>query len=557
VRFARLVLHAALAGVYGGIVVALFLLLGNPAAAAGGEATLAATLLPVIFAYTLAAAIAWPLLYAGLRFFASHPLRLEGFSLRYLMGFHVANAGVILYSGWTTLSRFRKVLDPAAIDRLAATCLALSLAWAFAAVVTLVPRLRRGFWPQATAAALALAALLVAGRSGRPPASPPGPVAAEAPGRVAPPARRLVLLNFDGADLDTVLTLQAQGKLPAFSRLSQEGAYGRLRSLVPCEAAVTRTTLVTGKLPYRHGVQDGQARRFFNLDPWIQVAPVGIGFDFLQAPFLERRTLAVTDRTSLALWEIVALAGGAGDAAGWEIDPDEEGTPGRVAPGSGPPPAWLQDFMDPEAIDRNDPLSRALILEIARALEADARIMGDLERLLGEGRPGVAALSFPGLDRVAHHFLRYTRPGDFGNVSEREIDLYGKAMEGYYRRIDGIIGTALDAGGEGMVLFVTSSHGMDPVPLRERLWPAAGRGAPRSGTHEEGPDGFLFARGPGTRRGLMLGKGSIADAVPTALYALGLPLARDLDGSILTGAFEEAYTFENPVTVIRSYEAGR
>lgn len=545
-----------MAGVYGGIVVALFVLLGNPTAAAGDEATLAATLLPVIIGYTLAAAIVWPLLYTGLRFFASHPLRLDGFSLRYLMGFHVVNAGVILYSGWATLSRFRRVLDPAVVDRFAATCLALSLAWAFATVVTTVPRLRHRFWAQAAAAALSLAALLVAGRSGRPPVSPPGP-AAVTPGRVPPPARRLVLLNFDGADFETVLTLQAQGKLPAFSRLSQEGAYGRLRSLVPCEAAVTRTTLITGKLPYRHGVQNGQARRLFQLGPWIEVAPVGIGFDLVQAPFLERRALAVTDRTSLALWEIAVLSGGVGDAAGWEIDPDRERDPGGAAPVSGVSPSRLEEFMDPEAIEGDDPSTRALVLELARALEADARVMKDLERLLGERRPGVAALSFPGLDRVAHHFLRYTRPMDFGNVSEREIELYGRAMEGYYRRIDGIIGAVLDSGGEGTVLFVTSSHGMDPVPLGERLWPRAGGGAPRSGTHEGGPDGFLFARGPDTRRGQRLGKGSIADAVPTALYALGLPLARDLDGSILTGAFEDAYTFDNPVTVIGSYEAGR
>lgn len=557
VTSARLVLHAALAGVYGGIVVALFLLLLNPAAAAGDEATLAVTLLPVVIGYTLTAAIAWPLLYGGLRFFASHPLQVDRFSLRYLMGFHVANAAVILYSGWATLSRFRRVLDPVAADRFAATCLALSLAWACAALVTIVPRLRRGFWPQAAAAGLALASLLVAGRAGRPADAAPGPLPDEAPGRAPLPARRLVLLNFDGGDLETILTLQAQGKLPAFSRLIQEGAYGRLRSLVPCEAAVTRTTLVTGKLPYRHGVRNGQARRFFNLGPWIEVAPVGIGFDFLQAPFLERRALAVTDRASLALWEIVGLAGGAGEAAGWEIDPDRERASGGAASVSGPLPSWLEDFMDPEAIERNDPTARALILEIARALEADARIMKDLERLLGEGRPGVAALSFPGLDRIAHHFLRYTRPRDFGNVSEREIDLYGRALEGYYRRIDAIVAGVLDGGGDGTVVFVTSTHGMDPVSLGERLRPRSGGGAPRSGTHEKGPDGFLFARGPDTRRGHRLGKGSIADAVPTALYALGLPLARDLDGSILTGAFEDTYTFDHPVTVIGSYEAGR
>jgi len=79
------------------------------------------------------------------------------------------------------------------------------------------------------------------------------------------------------------------------------------------------------------------------------------------------------------------------------------------------------------------------------------------------------------------------------------------------------------------------------------------RGGLRSGTHSVGPDGFLFARGPFVRRGHRFGKGSIADVAPTALYALGLPVARDLDGGILAGVFTARFTFRNPVAVIDSY----
>src|SRR5207247_9101385 len=98
----------------------------------------------------------------------------------------------------------------------------------------------------------------------RPAGAPPtGPSPAEARPALttAPPARRLVLLNFDGADLDTILTMQAQGKLPAFSRLVQEGTYGRLASILPRVASVTRATLVTGLLPYRHRARRAPSRR--------------------------------------------------------------------------------------------------------------------------------------------------------------------------------------------------------------------------------------------------------------------------------------------------------
>src|SRR2546422_7262813 len=73
VTFPKLVVHAALAGLYGGLVVALFLLLANPAVGATGDVR-AATLFIIVLAYALASAVVWPVLYAALRFFASHRL---------------------------------------------------------------------------------------------------------------------------------------------------------------------------------------------------------------------------------------------------------------------------------------------------------------------------------------------------------------------------------------------------------------------------------------------------------------------------------------------------
>jgi len=364
-----------------------------------------------------------------------------------------------------------------------------------------------------------------------------------------------VLLNFDGADFDTVMTLQAQGKLPAFSRLKEEGAYGRLKSVLPCAAAVTRATLLTGKLPYRHGVRDARARRLFGGGPWIEAVPEDLAFDVLLAPILAVRFTDVSDRRSLALWDIVGGAPGRGGAAGWEIDLDH----GTAGPPEPPRAAQgLLDDLDPEALRASDARSRDLVGRLATAVEADGRVLEALRGMRGDRGPDVVALSFPGLDQVAHVFLRYARPADFGNLTDRELDLYGPVLERYYRRIDAIVGRALQADGEeSTLLFVTSSHGMAPLPTGRRLLAALTSSDGLSGTHQDGPDGFLFAHGPQVRRGQRLGKGSIADLVPTALYALDMPVAQDLDGSILAGVFTSRYTFDHPVAVIGSYEAWR
>lgn len=587
VTFPKLVVHASVAGLYGGLVVALLLALGNPGAALRGGAGV--SLLVVIAGFAIATGLFWPLLYAGLRFFARHPLRLPWLSLRYIVGFHAVNTAAILTAGWVMLSDNRAALGPRDAERLASACLWLSLAWLVAAAITIVPRLRRRAWVQAAAGATAVVALVMAASGGipapaaealvtgslspppggAPGAGPPpegmGPIPrasselrSQGPGGAAPAPRRdaaahrLLLLNFDGADLDSILTMHAQGRLPAFSHIIREGASGRLVSLRPCVAPVTRASLATGMLPYRHGVRSSRAVSVLRRDPWLEVTPPGIGFEVLLAPVLARRFLGVSDRTTPALWEIGGRMGFAMASDGWDTDLD---TASRAVPGTGP--KWFADLLDPEALRLQEAESRALVAEVARAAAADEEVIGAMRRAREGDDRRIAAFSFPGLDRVAHVFLRYARPAEFGNVSERDIDLFGPVLERYYQRIDAIVGESLAQGPGDTLVLVTSTHGIEPMTLGARFLKEMTRGGPWSGVHDRGPSGFLFALGPNVRRGQQFGKGSLADVVPSALYALGLPVARDSDGTILTGLFSEAYTASHPVTVVGSYGKAR
>lgn len=60
--------------------------------------------------------------------------------------------------------------------------------------------------------------------------------------------------------------------------------------------------------------------------------------------------------------------------------------------------------------------------------------------------------------------------------------------------------------------------------------------------------------GDGLRAGTFLEDARLVDLMPTLLYALRLPISRDLDGRVLTGAFETAYLARNPLTFVPSYE---
>jgi hypothetical protein len=544
----RLVLNASVAGLYGALVLASFLRLLHP-----GPRVLdwAMGLLPVVVVYTVAAAIVWPLLYGAARFFASRPLRVPRFGLRYVMSFQVANGAVILAALLDTLWRDRKVIEPDAGAQLKVLGAGVAAGWIYAAVVSVVPRLKRSNAMQASAAGLALAALLAPVLT----PAPTGPRAAVPAGPGPPAARplaaRLVLLEFDGADLEDILSLQAAGKLPSFSRLLREGSYGRLLAFVPCDTAVAGTTVVTGRLPYRSGVRGPWARDLLGRPLGMQVVPGGIGFDLLLAPFMTRRALSPRDRGGPALWDIAALAGGWAVTSGWDVVLDVAGPP---APASEEVRRRLAtEFLEGEAPPGDVAAEGDRLAELARAEAADVAVARGLAA--PPPGPGVLALAFPGIDRIAHRFLRDARPEKFGNVSRAEIDRWGFVVERYYARIDAFVGRALEARGPDGWLFVASAHGMEPAPLRRRLAMALlGREA-TAGYHDDAPPGFLFALGPGVQAGQPFGRAAIADVVPTALYVLGLPIARDLDGSIVEQILDPADVLERPAILIDSYGA--
>jgi hypothetical protein len=107
----------------------------------------------------------------------------------------------------------------------------------------------------------------------------------------------------------------------------------------------------------------------------------------------------------------------------------------------------------------------------------------------------------------------------------------------------------------GEILVVVSGYGMEPVPLWRRLLDGATGGSGMSGTHAGAPDGFLMAVGDGVRPGAVLSSASVLDVAPTLLYLIGLPVARDMEGRVLTEIVDEDFAQAHPVTFIPSYES--
>src|SRR5262249_55683907 len=190
--------------------------------------------------------------------------------------------------------------------------------------------------------------------------------------------------------------------------------------------------------------------------------------------------------------------------------------------------------------------------------EAPGRIDRAYDRIareLSATRPAqVTFTRFQSLDPIGHYFLHYATPSDFGDVTDEERRRWGPVLERHYGLVDESIGRALAALGPDDLLLVVSGYGMEPLgPVRrvvERII-----GDPElSGTHEGAPDGFLLAYGWSVVRGRLPTRASVVDVVPTVLYFLGLPVARDMDGYARTNLFQPSFTEDRPITFIPTYD---
>src|SRR6476620_7599431 len=69
-------------------------------------------------------------------------------------------------------------------------------------------------------------------------------------------SRRVLTIVLAEATLDLLAPWAEAGKLPVFSRMMSQGAWGRLRSQMPMVTPQLAGTLVTGRSPGHHGLMD-------------------------------------------------------------------------------------------------------------------------------------------------------------------------------------------------------------------------------------------------------------------------------------------------------------
>lgn len=385
---------------------------------------------------------------------------------------------------------------------------------------------------------------------------------------------QLAVVAVDAATLDAVLPLAEQGRLPFLAASLESGAYGRLEPLEPVREDPLWVTLSTGLLPYRHGFVGNRVYETVFLGDRsagssFRLLPVGMSFE-AWGTWGRGRPADRRDAHASSLWTVLSRLGLETAVVGWPAtSPPSADVPfvlsdrffeggaetGEVRPTQLAQRARLFETrtgdLDPDLVARfgEDP-APGVLRQLCRDLWRR-----DLAFFLLDREPLDAIfLRLPGLGEVSRRHYGGFEAVRFEGSTEEESVESARLLTAYYGELDSFLARLWESMRGSRLLVIVSTHGAEGADGLDELLRLVLRRPARAGQVDEDVPGIFLLRGDDVRAGTMLQETRLVDPMPTLLYGLGLPVARDLDGSVVTDAFDPAFLARQPLSFVPSYE---
>jgi len=383
-------------------------------------------------------------------------------------------------------------------------------------------------------------------------------------------SRPVVVLAIRSLPYDWLLTLSGEGNLPFFSRMQREGFVDRMEPFPSTSSKALWASLVTGKLPYRHGVTGrfsyktlltGPTDRFQILPSWVGFRAWGL------IPPVTRISASLPSGDSLPLWamfERIELASAVIDWPSAIPGPQASAVIGETFLRDPSATGAITSTIDVEQLRRlirnaripkNDLTKRLQDLPererdaVRTAIARDQAVLAITTDLTKQHRfaLALAALNSVGDTLAALHSISNTLPP--------ASTTRGAMIRALIGQLDSWLDQLKTALGPDSVLVVVSPSGPAPPSL-----PATPFAALQELLRFEdigANEGFVIVSAQGTIHRENPLPAHVIDLVPTVLFAAGLPVARDFDGRVLTEAFREDVLSTRNMSLVPSYEATR
>jgi hypothetical protein len=381
----------------------------------------------------------------------------------------------------------------------------------------------------------------------------------------------LCVVGIESATLDAILPLAEQGYLPFISTILGDGAHTRLTSLRPATRSSLWATLATGKLPHRHGIVGEHLFDvpFLEEGAYLNLLPLGLAMESWGVSQPTRPVDASTLRV-IPLWEIFTRLDIPTSLVGWPLT--QPSSPGvhsvlseRFFESGGSEFIAPQELLErarlfQTPVDKIDPViaSRFGIDPPQIVLEALAQDLWrrDLALFLLDQSPQIENLflMLPGLSEISQRYFGGFSAVQFQGVLTPESEQAAQLVAAYYTHLDDLLARLWESSPRPMLMVVVSTHGMEGPSGWRELKRRALRQPAVEGFMDSGTGGLLMLLGEGIAPGVVLRSAELVDIVPTLLYGIGLPSARDLDGIVLTDIFDRGFLARQPLTFIPSYE---
>src|SRR4051812_22802328 len=251
--------------------------------------------------------------------------------------------------------------------------------------------------------------------------------------------------------------------MPNMRRVLDEGAHGELTSVVPWYTIPGWASLMTGANPGRHGLLH-----------WVRS---GVG-DYWESRRTGRPFTASTDLGLPTFWDVAGAAGKQVAVVNmpltfpaWPVHGVMVTgllTPAGDIPGQSHPEGFLADYPEyrvdlrhakgREAEGSLPPLEQ-LLREMVEVTESRRRLMTDLTT----GDRDLMVAVFVGMDRVSHRVW----PDQERLLAGEESGELERLLGEYYRSLDSVIGSLLEAAGPDATTLFASDHGFGRGPDRK------------------------------------------------------------------------------------------
>src|SRR5215467_514791 len=267
---------------------------------------------------------------------------------------------------------------------------------------------------------------------------------------------RVIVVGLDGATLDIMKPMMAEGRLKNFSKLAHEGTMGKLTSTILPLSATAWNTFSTGTNPGKHGIYDFSRR---------------VPGTYTHAPVTSK------ERTGKTLWEYLSEAGKKCLIINVPLTYPPEPVNGIMISGF-PYPEGRRDYAIPKAV--LDQIEKELgITHLHKPSPHflkpgdERKLMDDLLKITSDQAKVVVHLMrsepwdllatvFDATDVVSHFFWQYIDK-DNPQYDEEKAKEFGPLFYDIYDSVDTAFGQIREELRDDDNVFVISDHGFGPV----------------------------------------------------------------------------------------------